>query len=659
MSDVYIPGVKSRFNTEKIIEDLMKVERIPKDRAESNIDRLTTEKGYWADVGRRMSALRDSARSLYSFQNPFNDRIVNSSDEWALTGTATREAVEQERFFTVKQTAQADRFLSTPLDDKFKVDSGTYTFTVGKDEISFNFKGGSLKEFVEAVNRRGQNKLQASLISVTSGSKSLLIESKVTGEENRLGFQGAAERLGEQTGMVEKSYDTRRTIIDDPMMVKAGEKTSIPVNPGIASSSSLVLRFETSTAIKPSEAWSPPKPPPGPSIPAAGSVSYGGIVIDNDATKVELPAWTPPVPPKRVDDMSFVSLAFSDGTTKDLPALGDSTSFSSHQYRLDEISNGKTIVSIEVTNKNTHRDVSLRNIEVFDPSSVGGVKPLNAVSQAQDAIIGMEGIEIKRSSNSIDDLLPGVTLTVRAATEKPVKLNVEPDREGVKEAIIGLVGNYNRLMAEINILTRTDDKVIEELSYLTKEEQDDYRKRLGAFQADSTLGQFRGTLQRVAAAAYPTSMERDLALLTQIGIGTDIRRGGASAGYDPSRLRGYLEIDEKALDAAIASKFAGMKELFGYDSNGDLLADTGVAYSLETMTKPYVETGGFIALKTGTVDNRIDQERRRIDTLDRQLANKEADLKVQYGQMESAYSRMEQMSGTLDRFSQQNSNNNR
>jgi flagellar hook-associated protein 2 len=121
MSDVYIPGVKSRFNTEKIIEDLMKVERIPKDRAEKNVDRLTIEKGYWQDVGRRMSALRDSARSLYSFQNPFNDRIVSSSDEWAITGTATREAVEQERFFTVKQTAQADRFLSTPLDDKFKV----------------------------------------------------------------------------------------------------------------------------------------------------------------------------------------------------------------------------------------------------------------------------------------------------------------------------------------------------------------------------------------------------------------------------------------------------------------------------------------------------------------------------------------------------------
>jgi len=34
MSDVYMPGVKSRFNSEKIIDDLMKVERAPKEKVE-------------------------------------------------------------------------------------------------------------------------------------------------------------------------------------------------------------------------------------------------------------------------------------------------------------------------------------------------------------------------------------------------------------------------------------------------------------------------------------------------------------------------------------------------------------------------------------------------------------------------------------------------
>jgi flagellar hook-associated protein 2 len=199
MSDIYIPGLKSRFSSEKVIEDLMKLERVPKDRAEKNIERFETEKSYWQEIGTRTNSLKESARQLFSFQNPFSDRRVTSGDESILSAVAVREAGEQDISFTVKQIASSDRFLSSPLAEDFKVESGTYTFTIGDDEISFDFRGGSLKDFTEALNRRGHGNLQASLISVKSGSKSLLIESKVTGEENRLGFSGTALSLGELT----------------------------------------------------------------------------------------------------------------------------------------------------------------------------------------------------------------------------------------------------------------------------------------------------------------------------------------------------------------------------------------------------------------------------------------------------------------------------
>ncbi|MCL2320165.1 MAG: flagellar filament capping protein FliD, partial [Treponema sp.] len=175
---------------------------------------------------------------------------------------------------------------------------------------------------------------------------------------------------------------------------------------------------------------------------------------------------------------------------------------------------------------------------------------------------------------------------------------------------------------------------------------------------DSTLMQLRNNLMRITSSPYPTSAEQDLRMLAQIGIGTDVRRGGASAGSDASRLRGYLEIDEKTLDASIASKLPAIKDLFGSDTSGDLLADTGVAYSVDTLAKPYVESNGLIALKTNTINSRVDQEKQRVQTLDRQLAAKEADLKKQYSQMEGAYNRMEQMSTSLNRFQQQNSANN-
>jgi flagellar hook-associated protein 2 len=676
MSDIYVPGVKSRFNTDQLIEDLMKVERVPRDRVEKRVEALETEKTYWQEMGRRMTSLRESARQLFSFQNPFNERMVVSQDDSVIGAVATREAAEQKHLFTVKQLAAADRFISAPLDETYKAPSGTYTFSVGDDRISFAFRGGTLREFADALNRRGKEKLQASLITVEPGTKSLLIESLATGEKNHLGFFEEAETLAAGIGMAERSNDTRVDFVlgddtalparnSDPSLISlenrvltvaAGGRAFISSGVAIPPSPDLVVSFETATSIQ-RNTLAIPLPPPGPDIPAAGSASYGNITLENERSAAPLPPWTPPAMPERVDDFGVLTFTYSDGSSTILPPIADSEEFRSYQFRLQDIAGDKTVVAMELVNNNTHRDVSIKNIRVYDPNATGGgFKAHNAVSRAADAILAMDGIEIKRSTNTIDDLIPGVTVIPRGVSDRPVSLEVRPDREAIKESIISLVGNYNRLMAELNVLTRNDERLIQELTYLSPEEQEEFRKKLGVFSGDSTLSQFKITLQRTAAAAYPTQ-DASL-LLSQIGVGTDVRRSGASSGYDASRLRGYLEIDEKALDAALETRIPEIKQLFGFDSDGDLLVDTGMAFALDVISRPYVETGGIVTLKTGSIDSRISQDQRRMETLDRQLAAKETNLRVQYGQMEGAFTRMERLGSSLDTFSQQSNNNN-
>jgi len=681
MSDVYIPGVKSRFNSEKIVDDLMKIERIPRDRTQNNIDTLRVQKSYWQEVGKRINTLRDSSRQLYSFQNPFNERLGRSADESVITATANREAMEQSLFFTVKQTAQADRFLSKPLDEKTRIDAGTYVFSVGNDEISINYRGGTLRNFAETINNRGKNKISASIITVKPGTNSLLIESKLTGSENRLGFSQDASTLATKIGMMEVSHDAQKDIVvsentvrktgqnadaiavnDGVVKVAPLSSVSLPINIAVGSDSPLVLRLQTQTKVGSDDNFNIPQPPPGPDVPTS-SVTYEGITIENKPSDAPLPEFTPPTVPQRVDNMEVLNLVFSDGSTAKLPAITDSSSPTARQYNLAEIARGRTITSLNIENSNTHREVSIGKVEVLDPTTTSGLKPLNAVATARDAIISMEGIDITRSSNIIDDLIPGVTLNVRGVSDKPVELKITPNVEAVKESIINFVGNYNRLMAEINVLTArsvysgsgyntsVDDTIINELTYLTAEEKAEMKTRLGAFNGDVTLNNLRNHLMRTVTAPYPTSMERDLALLAQIGISSNASR---TSGYNPSQLRGYLEIDEKALDAALETKVPAIKELFASDTSGDLIADTGVAYNVDTIVKPFVETGGIISLKTSTIDSRISQDEKRIVNLDRQLAAKEQDLKMQYAKMESAYSRMEKMSNSLDSFSQQN-----
>jgi flagellar hook-associated protein 2 len=115
MSDIYVPGIRSRLNTDKLVEDLMRVERVPRDRAQEHVESLKTEKTYWQDLGRRITALRESSRFLYSFQNPFNDRIVVSSDETVLSGAATREASQQERVLPLSRPPRRTVFFPRRL----------------------------------------------------------------------------------------------------------------------------------------------------------------------------------------------------------------------------------------------------------------------------------------------------------------------------------------------------------------------------------------------------------------------------------------------------------------------------------------------------------------------------------------------------------------
>ena len=87
MSDISIPGVSgsSNLNTDKIIEELMKVERIPLDRKEESLNAISQQKRVWQDVNRQLSRLRDTSKKLFGFENPFNERVATAADSSSFT----------------------------------------------------------------------------------------------------------------------------------------------------------------------------------------------------------------------------------------------------------------------------------------------------------------------------------------------------------------------------------------------------------------------------------------------------------------------------------------------------------------------------------------------------------------------------------------------
>lgn len=666
MSDLSIPGVSSsKYGSDKLVADLMKLERVPRDKAEERLKSYQAQREVWLDLNRRLGTLRDEARNLYSFKNPFSARVAKSSNEDALTATATREAVEQDVQVLVKRAAAADRYLSADQPKDKKVPAGTYAFTVGEKSLELRYAGGSLQDFADALSRKGKDLLKASVISVTPETRALLVESLKTGSANKLSFSGAAEDLALETGMLERISSKARDF--DPSRPQAWERpltaavraeggklrvesqgeARLPL-PQTVADQGMVLELRYRVERLPETPR--PERPSGPAAEASGSVSYQGITLSGAPLASGLEEWAPPPEPPRVDDPVML-FAIGGGSTRALPALSDSGQEESLRVPLSEL--GGELSALGLRNRDTGRRLELLSARVFDPNERGGLRPKRAISSAQDALVAVDGIEVERPSNEISDLVPGVTLQVKEATEKPVKLKIEPDREGAKEAVIAFVGNYNRLMAQLNILSRNDEKLVQEISYFTDEEREGAKKNLGIFQGDSTVSLLRSSLQRSMQNAYPTG--EDIRLLAQIGVATDARRPGSGQGYDVSRLRGYLEIEEETLNRVLESDFEAVRQLFGFDTDGDLVVDSGVGFTVDSAIKPYVETGGIMNLKTRTLDTQVTQERRTIETLDKQLIAKEADLKRKYGMMEGALNRMEGTSSSIDQFSKNNS----
>ena len=136
MAGISIPGVTDKYKSNDIVESLMKVERIPLTREQENLDSYKEQQSAWRSVNSNMSSLRSSAKTLYSFDNPFNNKLTESSDERAVSATASRNAEYESFKIDVIKPASSDRFMSGELEKDYSVSKGTYTFKINDyDEL--------------------------------------------------------------------------------------------------------------------------------------------------------------------------------------------------------------------------------------------------------------------------------------------------------------------------------------------------------------------------------------------------------------------------------------------------------------------------------------------------------------------------------------------
>ncbi len=233
--------------------------------------------------------------------------------------------------------------------------------------------------------------------------------------------------------------------------------------------------------------------------------------------------------------------------------------------------------------------------------------------QASDAIFTVTGLgEVRRSSNTIGDLIPGVTLELKQENVGPVTISVGNDVEKTSEN----VGAFIAALNEVISFSREKSKVEivrDEENNTSKAEYDVLaRTRTDDLAVDSIRFAMQGT-----ASTAPATEER---ILADIGIKTDWHDG--SIIFDAEEFKKSLAADPDSV-AEILTTFA--------DKLGTA---TGVI-------EKYTQFDGLIdvALKGNTDDNA---------SLTEQIARIERGITAEEERLRGVFTRLETTVGRLN-----------
>ncbi|HYE77339.1 MAG TPA: flagellar filament capping protein FliD, partial [bacterium] len=263
-------------------------------------------------------------------------------------------------------------------------------------------------------------------------------------------------------------------------------------------------------------------------------------------------------------------------------------------------------------------NVTGSGISVGDPSDTSNILAAlrltdtpSATTQAgtsrQEAIFTVDGVTYTRPTNTITDVLPGVTLTLQAVSTDPVTIDIANDTDKALAGLRDFVVAYNKTMKLLNVKPLDDDER-EKLKPLTDAEKaqldffaiEEYEKQRLELQQRDLL--FNDTTVRRAVQQLRRQLldpvvgaAADLDRLTSLGLGT----GTPGAGpRDPQVQSGFLVKDsidpDEILEALknnptladlLKNRATDVQELFGKPLesqakvSGSLSVVTGVTLS--------------------------------------------------------------------------------
>jgi len=653
MPDFNLPGVSNKYDIKGIIDKLVSVESKKLDRFEKAKEELNTEKSAWISLGSKIKNLQTAAEALYGFRSPFEDKVARSSDESIFSATASRIAEPSHSQIRVAQLAQNERVLSDPVPGGETLPPALIKIYVGDKELAVDFPGGRVEQLAEQINKQAGEYLNARIARDTEQTSVLILETKQSGEKNRIRIADPASvEFFKRIGLIEErpgfSIDTAfkkeklapleetslYSLKEDILSLEPRNSVELLLDRAVGPQPDLYLRLQIrASEIKRMEE----APAVWPPLKGIGKVSVKDIEIEGGRAISAMPEpERKPAPPPVVDN-EVIGLGSGEKILRLVEAEGLAEQFVEYSFALrDLLKEGESTDRLLFINNNSDRRIEYRNVVIEDRSGRTGIVAKHSVQEGRDAVLFIDGVRVQRGTNEIDDALKGVRLSLKDSSEKAKILTVERDYEIITKRTLALVNEYNELLRFINEQTRVvaSGKLSE-------------KNEVGALTGDITVMGLKNKLQTIMMNPYPTEKGKELALLAQIGI--SMGKMGASWADIKG---GMLAVDEDKFVEAFEKNPGAIKQLFGSDNDNDMIVDNGVAFVLEKNLKAYSDTKtGIVTYHVRNTDTQIKQENDRIEDYKEHLEDYRKKLERDFTLMQQSLSELEQNQKRLENFS--------
>ncbi len=229
------------------------------------------------------------------------------------------------------------------------------------------------------------------------------------------------------------------------------------------------------------------------------------------------------------------------------------------------------------------------------------------VSTDLDAELVMDGLTFTRSTNTVDDILDGVTLTLAGTTDQAESFTVSIETAAVKAKLQDFMDAYNAVITFLQGKTTTG----------------------GEFQGDSIYSMVGFNLRTMISAQVTGTSSADYDRLLDIGIA--VKRDGT------------LYFDDASLfETALATDSAFVSELFD--------ASDGIATNLKDYLYNYTRASGLISGTKQSIDVALRYQNDRIDTFNDRLENKVERFRQEMVRLQTALAQIQAQSAFFSTF---------